>query len=170
MRGLLLFGLVLAGLTLQSTLFSHLAVAEVKPDLILILVAFYSIMKGARRGLFFGFLAGLLEDVFLGRFIGMNALAKGLTGFLAGWVTRGAFSENLLVPISTLFLGTFFNQFLYFIIGKTAGLHWTLELWFWKSFPQAIYNTCLVPFFYSHFYYWVIKENEIPSSFWDRFS
>ena len=152
--------LSLFGLVLQSTVFNLISIAGVKPDLILILVIFYSILEGGPKGAAVGFLLGLMEDVYLGRFIGMNALAKSLTAFAAGWLTKGAFSENLFVPIITTFLGTLLNGFLFVVLGKTAGLQWSLTLWVWKAVPMAIYNTCLVPFIYSWFYYRMTKNRE----------
>lgn len=171
MTFLVLLVLSALGLSLQSTVFNHLTIAGAKPDFILILIIFHSIIRGPKKGAAVAFLLGLFEDIYLGRFIGMNALAKGLTAFTAGWLTRGAFSENLFVPIITVFLSTLFNGLIFLILGKTAGLQWSLSLWFWRAIPIAIYNTCLVPFIYSWVYYWMIKTGKnINTSFWERFS
>jgi len=152
--------LALAGLLLQSTLLSFVTVGGVAPDLILVLAVLHSIFTGPKRGAAFGFASGLLEDIFLGRFIGMNALAKGLTSLLVGWFAQRAFRENILVPVFALLLGTLFNELVYFLLGKMAGLSWPWELWLWKTIPVAVYNTCLVPFIYSRFYYWSTGEKE----------
>lgn len=162
--------LSLIGLILQSTVFNSIAIAGVKPDFILILVIFYSIIRGNQKGAAVGFLLGLIEDVYLGRFIGMNALAKGLTGFAAGILTRGAFSDNLFVPIITTFLGTLLNGFIFLVLGKTAGLQWAMSLWLWKAVPMAIYNACLVPFIYSWFYDRMTKPGQETkfSTFWGK--
>lgn len=164
--------LSIVGLLLQSTIFNHLAVAGAKPDFILMIVVFYSIIQGRIKGGAAGFLLGLLEDIYLGRFIGMNALSKGLTAFLAGWLTRGAFSENLFVPILTTFFATLFNGFIFLLLGKTAGLQWSMSLWLWKAVPIAIYNTCLVPFLYSWFFYRLTKTRKSinPPSYLEKIS
>ncbi|MCR4441023.1 MAG: rod shape-determining protein MreD [Peptococcaceae bacterium] len=167
-----LFLFALTGLVMQSTIFNHIALAGIKPDFVLILAIFFSILCGPRRGTIVGFLLGLLEDVYLGRFIGMNAFSKGATSFLVGWISRGAFSENLLIPIISMFAGTFFNSALYFLAGKALGLQWSMRLWLWNSIPLAIYNTCLVPFIYPRFFHLASRfnENRINPKFWDRFS
>jgi rod shape-determining protein MreD len=159
MNYLWLVMLAILGVLLQSTLFAHIAIAGVTPDIILILTLFHSIFQGPRRGALFGFGLGLLEDIILGRFIGMNALSKGLTGGIAGWFAQRAFSENLLVPILSMFCGTVLNEAVFFMAGRVIGLNWSLELWVWRAIPVAVFNTCLVPFVYSRFYYWVTKEN-----------
>lgn len=164
--------LAVLALILQTTLFHELALAGAKPDLVLILIIFMAIICGPQKGGITGFLLGLLEDLYLGRFIGMNCLSKGLTGITAGLLTLGAFSENLLVPIITVFLGTLLNGFIYFFLGMLLGMKWTLELFLWKSIPLAIYNMCLVPFIYSRFYYFAQGFNNsiISSDFWQRLS
>ncbi len=160
MNYFVLFLLALLGLLLQSTLFTHFAIAGVTPDIVLVLVVYFSILQGVGKGGILGFSLGLLEDICLGRFIGMNALAKGATGLFVGWMAGRTFSENLLVPIVSLFIGTIFNQFVYMVLGKMMGLDWTLELWLWKALPLAIYNMCLVPFTYSRFFFWNMKDND----------
>lgn len=145
---------------MQSTLLSYFMVGGVTPDLILLLVVLHSIFQGPFKGAAFGFALGLLEDLLLGRFIGMNALAKGLTSLLVGWFAQRTFRENILVPVFALFLGTLFNELVFIILGKVSGLHWPWTLWLWKAFPVALYNTCLVPFIYSRFYYWCTGEKE----------
>ncbi len=161
---LLLYILAFVGLILQATLLSHFTVAGVKPDIILILAVFYSVLSGPKKGLFCGFSLGLLEDLYWGRFIGMNALSKGITAAFVGWIAEGAFCENLLVPIISVFVGTLFNQIIVFALGKVMGLNWYFQLWIWKTIPLALYNTCLVPFIYSYYYYWTTKKTQKSAS------
>ncbi|MGI6588358.1 MAG: rod shape-determining protein MreD [Peptococcia bacterium] len=150
-------------LILQSTLFSQLMIAGVKPDLLLILIIFNCFFQGPYKGCAFGFFLGLLEDLYLGSYIGMNALTKALTSFIGGWLLKGAFRENLLVPVLALFLGSVFNGALMIFLGQIIGLNWGWNLFYWKILPMAIYNTCLVPFVYSSFYHWVEQDMEQQS-------
>jgi len=152
--------LAFAGLLLQCTLFSHAAIAGVKPDFVLILVLFTAILEGPKKGILYGYTLGLLEDIITGRFIGLNALSKALTGFIVGWFTGRTYSENLLVPIISVFVGTIFNGLFFFILGKGAGMSWPVSLWLWKVVPMAIYNTCIVPFIYSYFFYKAADKNK----------
>lgn len=160
MNYLFMVMLAILGILLQSTVFGHIAIAGVTPDIILILVLFHSIFQGPRKGALFGFALGLLEDIFLGRFIGMNALTKGLTAGIVGWFAQRAFSENLLVPIISLFCGSILNELFFFIAGRLIGLNWSFELLVWRAIPVAFFNTCLVPFVYSRFYYWATRNKE----------
>ena len=147
------FLMALFGLLLQSTVFSYATIAGTKPDFVLILVLFTAILEGPKRGVLFGYTLGLCEDIMTGRMIGSNALSKALTAWLVGWFGSRTFNENLLVPILSVFIGTLFNGLLFFLFGKIAGFSWTASMLFWKVIPMAIYNTCLVPFIYSYFFY-----------------
>lgn len=160
MKYIILFILSLFGLVLQTTIFTKLMFFGIKPDILLIIALFYSIFYGKLEGGIVGFCLGLLEDLYLGRFIGMNALSKGLTSYLIGFIAGSAFRENLLVPIITLFVGTLFNFTIVFILGTINGLQWTWALFLSKGLPLAIYNACLVPFVYIPFYRWTNKETE----------
>ena len=75
-------------LILQSTLFSQLMIAGVKPDLLLILVIFNCLFQGHTKAVLSVSL-GLLEDLYLGSYIGMNALTKALTSLVGGWLLKG---------------------------------------------------------------------------------
>jgi len=166
------FLLATLGLLLQTTIFSHASIAGVKPDFVLIFVLFTAVLEGPQRGVFFGYTLGLFEDIITGRFIGMNALSKGLTGLFIGWFTGRTYSENLLVPIISVFLGTLLNGLIFFMLGKITGLNWGISLLFWKAIPMAIYNMCLVPFIYSYFFYQSAaknKEAQLSPKFWERF-
>ena len=74
MMALALVVLAIISLLLQSTILPYLTVGGVTPDLILVLAVLYSIFQGPKRGALMGFILGLMEDLFLGRFIGMKAL------------------------------------------------------------------------------------------------
>ncbi len=153
MRYLIMTVLFFISLILQSTLFSHLTVAGVKPDLVLILVIFYALLHGPKEGVFIGLVGGLLQDLMFGQNIGMNALAKLITGYAFGVLERKIYKENLLIPIFALFLGTFLNEtVLYFIrLAKGAPINYFTYV---RSviFSTAIYNSCLAPFIYERLF------------------
>jgi rod shape-determining protein MreD len=71
---------MLAALILETTVFNYLAVAGVKPDLMLIVVIYLGLNKGALTGEISGFVAGFLQDIFSGGLIGTNALIKMIIG------------------------------------------------------------------------------------------
>ena len=65
--------------------------------MVLVLVIFYAIFNGANRGTVYGVMCGLLEDLYMGRFIGINAISKGVTAYVIGRLQGNVFKENLMI-------------------------------------------------------------------------
>lgn len=160
MRVIILIFLSLIGLVLQTTLFSHLRFWGIIPDLVLILVVCFALLKGATEGAIVGFFCGLLEDIFLGQALGINAVSKMLIGFLVGLTEEKVFKENPWVSVVALMVATFLDNLLNFIfykifynfpnLGFTA---FNMVLW-----PSAVYNAFLALFVYISMYSWLNKS------------
>ncbi|MGI6469631.1 MAG: rod shape-determining protein MreD [Syntrophomonadaceae bacterium] len=164
MRYLMLFFLPVMALFLQSTLFGVYSIKNTLPDLLLVFVIFYALLSDARNAAKYGFFCGLLEDLLLGRFIGMNALSKGLTAYIIGVLQGSVFKENLAVGMLSVLLGTLLNYFFLFILSLmamvTIDLHQAL---FATLFYQAIFNlllaTPLYVWYYNSFKYGWLRPN-----------
>ena len=78
--GLLLVLLVV----LQTSVFPHLRIAGVVPDLGLVAAIAISVHYGPEFGGSFGFAAGLASDLFLQTPLGLSALAFALTAYIVG--------------------------------------------------------------------------------------
>jgi rod shape-determining protein MreD len=63
---------------------SHLAIFDVSPDAVSILLAFIAVTIGQKSGTSFGFAAGVLTGLFSGN-IGLSMLARTIEGFIAGF-------------------------------------------------------------------------------------
>ncbi|RDV82927.1 rod shape-determining protein MreD [Ammonifex thiophilus] len=139
MQTFILLWLVGFSLLLQTTVLTYLRVAGVRPDLLLILVAFIGFWRGPREGGLWGVVAGLLCDLVAGGFVGLNALTKLLAGYLAGQAGVFFYRESsltcalvtgtvtLVAELATylllLFLGIWLplkNTLLYLILPVTA--------------------------------------------------
>lgn len=78
--------LALVGMSLQSVLFR-----TVKPDIIIILVCFYTLRYGQLRGIAYGALTGLILDSASGFIIGPNILSKISAVFFLDFIRRRVF-------------------------------------------------------------------------------
>ena len=99
MKGFFLFLAAFLGIVLRDTVFNGLSVAGGKPDFVLILVVFFAIFRGSVQGGLMGVALGLLEDLMTGRFIGINAICKGLLGYLVGVSERNLYKNNFFVDV-----------------------------------------------------------------------
>lgn len=80
--------LLLVAAVLQSTWVEELHVLGGRPDLVLLLVVTWGVIRGANDGAVWGFIGGMLCDALSGGAMGMWTLALTMVGYLAGqpWV------------------------------------------------------------------------------------
>ncbi len=77
-------------LLVQTTIIPLLSIDTVFPDLLIILLVYYSITQGQIYGSILGFIYGFLFDIITGSLLGSTMIAKTMAGFTAGYFS----SEN----------------------------------------------------------------------------
>lgn len=97
MRYWALTGILVLSYLLQSVVAAYLAIGEVAPDFVLVVVVCYGLLFGKEIGLGAGVIGGLLLDLTTGRFIGMHVLSLGLTGLVVGMMEDKVFKDNFLL-------------------------------------------------------------------------
>lgn len=116
LRYLVLFVLPFISLFLETTFFYRYSIWGTVPNLVLILVAFYALLNGSAKGTSYGLLCGLLKDLYLGRFIGLNATSMAVTAWILGWWKIKIFPENVLVGLIGVLTATVVNSILMFLL------------------------------------------------------
>lgn len=164
MRILLLIVIPYLSIFLESTLFSRYSLRGTVPDLVLIIVTFYALLNGRKAGFSYGFVCGLFEDLYLGRFIGMNALAKGLTGYVVGKLEVNVFKDNILVGFGGVIFSTVLNSTLMLLLAQIGHPHLVIDRSFLINLSgQVVYNGLLsIPFYV--WYYRISKSDSIKMS------
>ncbi len=160
MKYALLFFSAFISIVLQDTVFNVISVAEGKPDFVLILVVFFALFHGHVKGGILGMVFGLMEDLMTGRFIGLNAICKGLTGFIIGLFSERLYKNNFFIPVVTVVVATFMHSILYLICGFAIGLNLEGFRKIMVSISDAVYNIVFSPFFYAAFYYFHTSNTE----------
>jgi rod shape-determining protein MreD len=84
-------------LLIQTTIIPFLSIGTVIPDLILILLVYYSITQGQIYGSILGFIYGFLFDIITGSLLGSAMIAKTLAGFTAGYFSSENKQEQYLI-------------------------------------------------------------------------
>lgn len=150
MRFLLLSIGVILGIGLQSTWLSNLGIVnQLKPDLILIMVISYGLLKGSESGTAFGLVSGFVMDLFSGNVIGIGALIKMIAGFSAGLLEKNIFKDNLLIPALVTFVWTIVLESFNVIIRLVFKANFNfLTVFISIIVPLAIYNALLAPIIY----------------------
>lgn len=153
MRFILLALLPLLAIFLQSTLFASYSIKGVVPDMVLVFVIFYALLNGAEKGARYGLICGLLEDLYTGRFIGMNALSKAATAYIIGKLQGRVFEENVAVGIIGVILGSLLNACLLFILAFAYFAVFNIDRsLFINIIYQSFYNVVITTPIYLWYY------------------
>ncbi|GFN22603.1 rod shape-determining protein MreD [Thermanaeromonas sp. C210] len=134
----------MGALILEATLMEFFKIAGVKPDLLLILLLFYALETGAGRGAVVGLLYGLMEDLYVGRLLGFNALIKMLLGYLLGWGRDRLNVDNPWVPVSLAWGASLAAGVMFLLLCPLGGMDypWSAALTT-VILPASIYNASL---------------------------
>jgi rod shape-determining protein MreD len=115
MRAFAVSVLLLLNIVLSSTVLRHIAIFGVMPNIALLIVVSFSVLRSDVEGAIIGLLAGLLQDIMFGRVIGINALLFMAIGYICGKPFKDFYRENYLLPLLLVIAATFFFEFGYYV-------------------------------------------------------
>ena len=132
---------VFGGGLAHATVAPALRIADVAPDIPLIVVVLLALRRGPEFGCAAGFVAGLLQDVAAGGLIGVQALTKALVGFGLGTAGGRLRVTQPLVQIPGLVLLTLAEGVARFTLLQLFRFPAPFgELMTFVILPQALYN------------------------------
>jgi len=94
---------------LQTTLIQYMELWGVKPNLMLIIIICFSLLRGSVGGAVIGLFSGILMDFFAAEVFGLHSLLCMYTGVVTGSLSSRFVRENYLVAV----LFTFVLSFVY---------------------------------------------------------
>lgn len=131
---------------LQVTLFPHLRIAGVAPDLGLVATVIVAYRAGPDRGAVFGFASGLALDLFLRTPLGLSALAGAVTGYAVGVFGGALLRSAPWVPPLLGLVGGLIGGTVFVVVGALVGQE---HLWAWRSVRvvaiASVYDALLTP-------------------------
>jgi len=140
MRGLLALTVFGGGIA-HATLAPALRIADVAPDIPLIVVVLLALRRGPEFGCVGGFAAGILQDAAGGGLIGVQALTKALIGFAIGTAGGQLRVTQPLVQVPGLVLLSVVEGLARFALLKAFHFPAAFgELMAYVVLPQALYN------------------------------
>ena len=104
--------LILVSLILQIALFSRISILGGKPDLPLALVVSAALFRGPFYGEIVGFASGLLDDLFSGGRLGIQAFSKVVIGYGIGFIRGRLYSDNFITQLVSGFIATLAHKFI----------------------------------------------------------
>jgi rod shape-determining protein MreD len=108
-------------LVIQHTILDAVRVGGAHPDLMLLLPVAAGYAAGPDRGAVFGFIAGLVADLFLPTPFGLSALVGCLLGYGTGLATRGLVRSSWWLPPVVAAAATAAGMGAYAILGAVLG-------------------------------------------------
>ena len=138
--------LLVTAAILQSTLVSHFRIWGVFADLPLLVVVSWSLLRGSREGLIWGFIAGVALDLFSGAPFGAATFGLMAAGSLSGLGQSTVFRSQLLLPLLVMLLATVVYDILFLLVVGISGysVSW-LDSLFRLILPSAMLNAILMP-------------------------
>lgn len=134
---------------IQATVMPHLTLWGVKPDLMLLVVISWSLLRGTREGIVWGFIGGLCLDLFSGAPFGLSALALLIAGFFSGLGEATIFRTHVILPLATVFFASLVYDFISLLTLRTMGwpVAW-LDSFTRLVLPASLLNVLLTPLVY----------------------
>ncbi len=107
--------IIILAFLLWTTLFQSLKLANVAPNIMLVLVVCFAYMRGRMSGLLTGFLCGILSDMMYGTVIGLYAFGLMTIGFLCGYCQKVYFTDNYILPCVLVGISDFAYGIFYYV-------------------------------------------------------
>lgn len=140
MRGVLALTIFGGGIA-HATVAPAIRIADVAPDIPLIVVVLLALRRGPEFGCVGGFVAGLLQDASGGGLLGVQAMTKAVIGFGIGTVGARLRVTQPLVQVPGLVLLSVLEGLARFTLLKLFHFPASLgELMVYVILPQALYN------------------------------
>ncbi len=133
---------IMAAFLLQTTIFKTIALADVVPNLMLVITISYAYLRGRTSGLVIGFTSGIMLDMMYGSVIGLYAFIFMTLGFLVGFCRKLYFTDTLLLPTVLIAISDLVYCFYYYITEFL--MRGRLHFFFYfvhKFLPEILYTT-----------------------------
>lgn len=133
--------LILFFYLLQVSLGRAIRLGGIMPNLLVILPVVFGFLNGRNEGMFVGFFAGMMYDLFFSGLFGFSSLVFVYIGYFAGFFYQKYEENEMLVPLAILLLGSFSFGFLSYV-GNFL-LHNKLNMVYYVSrfiLPEVIYT------------------------------
>ena len=108
---------ILISYVLQTTFSMSLSFGVAAPNLLIVFVCSYALLRGKKEGMIVGFLIGILVDLFYGYYeiIGISAFLYLVIGYIVGLFHEILYLQDILIPIIAVAICDFAYNFIYYV-------------------------------------------------------
>lgn len=116
LRKISLFFIISICFLLQTTVFQALSLADIAPNLLIIVVSSFGFMRGRKEGMFVGFFCGLLIDIFFGFYLGVYALIYMYIGYINGIFQKRFYPDDIKLPMLLIGASDIISNFVVYFV------------------------------------------------------
>lgn len=120
MKGIKLFLIVLGVYLLQTIVIQKISFWGISPNLFLVVTCGISFLFGSTTGGLCGLIFGLLQDMNMGRAIGLNGFLFMHIGIIMGQFNKRFFKDNYIVAVIFIIIATMLYELAVYIFGAFA--------------------------------------------------
>ena len=138
--------LIIITALLEATWLQKISIQQVVPNLVLVLVVYFSITEGAERGMYTGFIGGIFQDVAANTGVGHHVICLVIIGYIVGRMAARLTTDNPYVKTMTVLFATIVHEILYVVIEYIQKVD--IEAMYTMSYgimPSAFYTACVTP-------------------------
>ncbi len=117
--------IILSLIIFQTFIADAVTIGGIKLDLSIVILVYVALRRGPVSGVIFGFLIGLLADIFTPQVLGGGALVKCLIGFGVGSFKDNLYLDSFYSKGGMIFFALILNDLLYYLF--TGGLNSSLS-------------------------------------------
>lgn len=143
------FAVLAAVALLQSSVLYRFSLVGARLNLMLLVVVSWSLLRGSREGIVWGFIGGLALDFLSGAPIGSCALALTLAGYLAGLGQLTLYRTSPPFPsLVALGASVFYDIALIMVLSTTGRAAAWQEVLIGVTMPTALLGSLMMPLVY----------------------
>lgn len=150
-RKLIIAILIIISYLCQTTFNRGISIGNITPNLLIILVCIFALLRGKKEGLLIGFFCGLLIDLFYGYadVVGFNSLIYMYLGYIAGIFHDVIYTDDIMIPVVFTATSDLIYNFVYYILSFALRNKLEIEIYFKDIIlPEVIYTVFLTVFLY----------------------
>lgn len=164
--------LIIICFVLQTSVFTHIRLSHIMPNLLVILTSAAGFMYGRKYGMFVGIICGLLIDLIYGEIIGVSIFIFVIIGYVNGLSNKLYFKDDLSIPlfavaVSDLLYGLLYYICHYLLRGRFDILFYIIHI----MIPEMIYTVAVGIIIYKVLQWLedrLYPEQEVPLSKGDK--
>lgn len=126
--------IILCTVLVEFAILSNITILPAVPDIVLLVLLYFSVLNGKVFGESMGFFSGMFIDFLSGAPFGFNCLFRTVIGYIAGFLNQNINYTGFVIPALIGLLGTITKAFLI----------WLTSLFYTKIIPYDIISTSFI--------------------------